>query len=367
MRGLTSLPVLARGRWCLFFLPALYLLFGNSFNREPSASAGDEPAENLSSYGLFKGNGATQEPDAGVVPYDINTPLFSDHAAKYRFVRLPPGKSATYDPDKVFDFPVGTIIAKTFAYPKDFTDPSKGRRLIETRLLIHKPQGWVGLPYIWNDEQTEATLELAGGIQEVRWIHSDRKERTLTYLVPNANQCMGCHENNKVMRPIGPRARNLNKDFDYTSGKENQLVHWQKAGILNGAPRPENAPRLPVASDPATGTLEQRARAWLDINCAHCHNSAGPARTSGLDLSWTQRDPAQWGAWKTPVAAGKGSGGRFYDIVPGKPDASILVYRIESTELGVLMPELSRRMVDQDGVALIREWIASLRDQRAKR
>jgi uncharacterized repeat protein (TIGR03806 family) len=332
---------------------------------DSGGQAEEEPPALLSAYGLFKGNGSTQEPADGVVPYDVNTPLFSDYAAKYRFVRLPPGTQAKYREPDIFDFPVGTVLVKTFAFLHDLRDPAKGRRLVETRLLIHKPEGWVGLPYIWNDQQTEATLKVVGGTRPVRWVHSDGKERSIRYVVPNVNQCMGCHENSKVMRPIGPTARSLNRRLEYPDGPDNQLAHWTKMGLLKGAPEPASAPRLPVWNDPSTGTLEQRARAYLEMNCAHCHNPAGPARTSGLDLRLAQADMAKAGVWKTPIAAGRGSGGRWYDIVPGKPDASILVYRMESRETGVMMPELGRRLADDEGLALVRAWIASLPDPRA--
>src|SRR5262249_50081420 len=141
-----------------------------------------EPPEKLSAYGLFTGNGATQQPAKGVLPYDLNTPLFSDYTAKYRFVRLPPGTTAKYHETEAFAFPVGTIIAKTFAFNHDLRDPSKGQRLIETRLLVRKPEGWIGLPYIWNDTQTEAVLEGIGATRDVRWLHTDGKERTLNYI-----------------------------------------------------------------------------------------------------------------------------------------------------------------------------------------
>jgi uncharacterized repeat protein (TIGR03806 family) len=330
----------------------------------PKLGSSAAPPAWLSAHGLFQGNGSTQSPVEGVIPYDINSPLFSDYAVKYRFLRLPPGTSARYDAAEVFDFPVGTILVKTFAYLHDARDPSRGRRLIETRLLIHKPDGWIGLPYVWNEEQTEATLEIAGDRKAVRWIHTDGKERTLSYLIPNTNQCLGCHENRKVMRPIGPTARQLNRAFAYPEGTENQLVHWTRQGALQGAPAPEQAPRLPIWDDPATGMRDERARAWLEINCAHCHNPDGPARTSGLDLRSGQTDAARMGVWKTPIAAGRGTGGRSYDIVPGRPDASILMYRLESTEPGVMMPELSRRLIHQEGVALIREWIAQMPAER---
>ena len=136
------------------------------------------------------------------------------------------------------------------------------------------------------------------------------------------------------MLPIGPKARHLNRDFAYADGKENQLAHWSRLGVLAGAPAPEQAPRLAVWDDPKTGTLDARARAWLEINCAHCHNPEGPARNSGLDLLASQQNPTSFGVMKPPVAAGIGSGGLPYDIVPGKPDQSILAFRIASTHPG---------------------------------
>lgn len=318
-----------------------------------------EPFEKLSDYGIFIGNGRSQEPADGTVPYDLNSALFSDYATKHRFVRLPAGRKALYSETETFEFPVGSVIVKTFGYLHDLRDPSKGERLIETRLLIHRPEGWIGLPYVWNDAQDEAVLDVAGGTVDVSWTHTDGRARTNNYIIPNANQCKGCHENDKIMAPIGPKARHLNKDFAYDSGTENQLVHWTKIGVLDGAPAPEQAPKL-VRWDDGSATLDDRARAWLEINCAHCHNPKGPARTSGLFLMASEIDPYKRGVRKTPVAAGRGSGGRLYDILPGKPDESIFMFRLESTDPGVMMPELPRRLVDEEGTALIRQWIAAM-------
>jgi uncharacterized repeat protein (TIGR03806 family) len=323
----------------------------------------DWPPEKLSAYGLFVGNGATQEPADGVIPYDLNTPLFSDYTEKFRFVKLPPGKTIEYDAADVFAFPVGTIIAKTFAYPLDMTDPGKGRRLLETRILAHRPEGWVGLPYLWNEEQTEATLDVAGDTVEVAWRHTDGKPRTNRYLIPNANQCKGCHEadgTDKPMRPLGPTARQLNGDFPYADGVENQLTRWSKLGLLSHAIDPRDAPKLAVWDDPATGSVNERARAWLEINCAHCHNPNGPAKNSGLDLQVVQNNPAKYGVFKAPVAAGRGTGGRLYDIVPGKPDESIFMYRLASDQPQIMMPELGTRLVHAEAVELIRQWIAEM-------
>jgi uncharacterized repeat protein (TIGR03806 family) len=322
------------------------------------------PFEKLSQYALFAGEPAAQVPAEGVIPYDLNSSLFSDYAEKYRFVKLPAGKPASYRDVDTFEFPVGTVIAKTFAYPRDARDPSKGRRLIETRILKREPDGWVGLPYIWNDTQTEATLDVAGDTVDVSWIHTDGRPRTNNYIIPNSNQCKGCHKSGEVMTPIGPKARHLNRDFAYREGNENQLAHWSRRGILAGAPSPNEAPRLAAWDDPKSGTLDARARAWLEINCAHCHNPEGPARNSGLDLLAGQRNPTAFGIYKVPVAAGLGSGGRQYDIVPGQPDKSIVAYRIASTHPGVMMPELGKRLVHEEGVALVRQWIAAMADSR---
>ena len=325
------------------------------------------PPRDLAAYGLFLGDGSSQEPAPGVLPYDVNTPLFSDYAEKYRFVWMPPHTQARYRPGESFDFPVGTILVKTFGYPHDFRHPDQGRRLLETRLLIHKPDGWVGLPYVWSSDQTRATLKVAGAtLDDVTWVHTDGSRRTLRYLVPNMNQCKGCHEatGKNRLAPLGPTARNLNRDLAYAHGhRENQLTRWSRAGILAGAPAPDQAPRLAVWNDPATGSLADRARAWLEVNCASCHNPRGAGDTAGLDLRANQDDPRKLGVLKPPVAAGRGTGGRQFGIVPGQPDASILLHRLETTAPGEMMPELGRRVVHHESVALIRAWIKAMDDQ----
>jgi uncharacterized repeat protein (TIGR03806 family) len=326
----------------------------------PAPAVKAQPLDRLSQYQLFSGDLVAQDPAEGVVPYDLNSALFSDYALKYRFIKLPAGAHITYDPSDVFDFPIGTVIAKTFAFPHDMRDLSKGQRLIETRILARGPEGWVGLPYIWNKEQTEATLDVAGDTVDVSWVHTDGRTRSDNYIIPNANQCKGCHKAGEIMKPIGPKARHLNRDFPYSGGVENQLSYWTRHGVLTGAPEPAAAPRMAAWDDPKSGSLGARARAWLEINCAHCHSPDGPARNSGLDLLASQQNPTSFGILKPPVAAGIGSGGLAFDIVPGQPDKSILAFRIASTHPGIMMPELGKRLVHDEGVALIREWIAAM-------
>ncbi len=313
-------------------------------------SADADYKENLSDYGFFKGTLKDQIPSDGVVLYTLNSPLFSDYASKLRFVKLPKGQSVSYNPDSVLQFPVGTAIVKTFYYPIDERNPNKGRRLMETRVLLHEAKGWVALPYIWNKEQTDAVLEVAGGSDQVSWIDGSGKKQSFEYQVPNMNQCKGCHERSGEMTPIGPSVRQLNDGH--------QLQNWSTAGLLKGLPK-DHIPTLVNYSD-ANASLDDRVKAYLDINCAHCHNPTGPARSSGLYLTWDSKDRTAYGFFKAPVAAGRGSGNLSYDIVPGKPEQSILHYRMASRDPGVMMPELGRQLTHHEGVELVRSWIASL-------
>jgi len=315
----------------------------------------------LSEYGFFTGRLADMQASKGIIPYDINTPLFSDYAYKARFIKVPDNLHISYKEQDVLDLPVGTFLIKTFYYPDDFRDPEGKRRLIETRVMQHETDGWTTLAYVWNKEQTEAYLEIAGISSKEHWINNDGRKMNVDYIVPSMAQCKSCHLKNDKISPIGPSVRQLNKDFDYRDGKENQLIHWQKAGILSALPLLSSVPKTPVWDKPSSGSLHERAMAYLDINCGHCHREEGQANTSGLHLMADEADPFRLGIMKKPVAAGKGTGGRLFNIVPGKPDESILVYRMESTDPGEMMPEVGRKLVHKEGVELVREWISKLK------
>jgi uncharacterized repeat protein (TIGR03806 family) len=334
--------------------------------------------ERLSDFGLFESVTATNADGPrgtgpfvlaeGVMPYDLNTPLFSDYSWKFRHVRLPEGTAAKYHGDAAFDFPDGTVLAKTFAYPADMRAVDSPIRLIETRLLLKREGEWQATAYLWNDGQSDARLARTGGVTQASWVHTDGASRQTDYLVPNVNQCKGCHQTAEHdIVPLGPKGRNLNGDFAYADGVANQLAHWQAVGALVGLDESvDDAARAAVWDDPESGDLAARGRAYLDVNCAHCHNPNGAARTTGLDLSLTQNDPGKFGVWKTPVAAGRGSGGLLYNLVPGGPDESIVFLRMWSLEPQVMMPELGKQLIHDEGVELIREWIASLDPEEGK-
>jgi uncharacterized repeat protein (TIGR03806 family) len=337
---------------------------------DQAAIMAERPPQLLSAYRFFRDAGA-REPNARVTPYDLNTTLYSDGALKFRYVYIPEGQQARYSADDVFDFPVGTVLIKTFAFAADMRDPTENVRFLETRLLIHRAEGWVALPYIWNEAQTEARLSPIGGDVPVSFTNEEGESTAFDWAVPNRNQCKGCHDRAGDLVPIGPSARNLNRDDPRLFGRmprdgavsvgtfyANQLAAWLDAGLIDDLP--DQMPRVPDAYQPASGPLEQRARAYLDVNCAHCHNPQGPAHTSGLDLRWSQAEPVQWGVLKRPVAAGRGSAGYDFSIEPGHPERSILVHRMQSTDPGVMMPELGRQLVDDRAIALMRDWIAGM-------
>ena len=350
---------MARVRRLLAILAGLACLSAAPAPVDNAALLAETPAPKLAAYHLFTDPGG-RHANAELTPYVLNTPLFSDYAEKLRFLYLPPGARARYRPDGVLDLPVGATLVKTFAYPADLRRPDEKLRHVETRLLIHQPDGWVARTYVWNAAQTEAVLKRAGTRLDVRFTDRQGRARTVDYAVPNQNQCKECHQLDEGLTPIGPKARNLNGDFAYAEGTENQLARWSRLGLLTGAPAPKDAPRTARWDDPAE-PLEARARAYLDGNCAHCHNARAAASNSGLFLELEETRGPQLGIGKAPVAAGRGSGDLKVGIEPGHPDTSILAYRMASTEPGVMMPELGRSIRHDEGLALIRAWIAGMK------
>ena len=350
--------------------------------RQPTVYGPDSIPERLSDWGILVTDGKHLWLGDGVVPYDLNTPLFTDYALKLRTVWMPTGTQANYREDRELDFPVGTVISKTFHYEKaeswsadsfavvqaERESSLDGNRrldlgnhvLVETRLLVRYEKGWSALPYVWNEEQTDAFLEIAGDARRISLL-SGEGVTDATYIVPDANQCAGCHVTDhsaKEMRPIGPKAWQLNRPYSWWGNDASQLDNWSANDLLAGFEGA--APGGVRWSDPDSGSLEERARAYLDANCAHCHNPAGAADTSALHLNLEAPVDRLFGVCKTPVAVGRGSGDRPFDIYPGRPDDSIMVFRMEHTDPAIAMPELGRSTIHGEGVRVIRNWISSL-------
>jgi uncharacterized repeat protein (TIGR03806 family) len=316
----------------------------------------------LSDYGLFKDAAvSTQDPSDRGFLYRLNNELFTDYAEKARFIFLPPNTQMVYQADGVMDFPVGTIISKTFSLFMADGDRSKPQQ-IETRLLTKRKKGWVATEYLWDIDKKEAFLFLGGAVRDMRILPHGRGEAiSITYGVPNRRQCASCHVTDSEfglgqLKPIGPKAKFLNWMPD---GQKNQLADFVEKGFLKGLPQnPADVPTLPIWHRPETGTLDARAKAYLEINCAHCHNPVGPAKNTGLYLlTNVSSDTVMYGKCKPPVAAGPGTGGRPVDVTPGKADESILIYRVDHSNLAVRMPQLGRSVAHAEAVDMLKEWI----------
>jgi uncharacterized repeat protein (TIGR03806 family) len=292
----------------------------------------------LSAFGFF--DGGASKPSQALIPYTLRTPLFSDYSEKQRFIHLPAGAKLSADSTGKLAFPVGTALIKSFGY----ADSSGGLKIIETRLLLHRADGWVALPYVWRADGKDADLRVGGTRVPVTFTKPDGQRHSISYAVPNKNQCKQCHSSGDAILPVGPVLQNM------------------------VFPRKGDAATLGVKfasleakwDDPNTGTLDQRARAYLRVNCGHCHAPTGSASNSGLILDGSAKTAAAFGIGKRPVAAGRASGDMDFIVEAGKPERSILINRMKSTDPGIAMPEVGRATVHDQGVALLEQWIRAM-------
>ncbi len=365
---------------CILLISSL-LLSCSQTRPDVKLHAADAVPQQLSEWQLLTTRNNRLVLNARAVPYELNSSLFTDYAHKLRTVWIPQGEQIAFDAEETFDFPLGTVISKTFFYPtatggaanavlkeadeaQYFSDGQLDLnkvRLIETRLLVRHSDGWQALPYVWDEQQTDASLEITGDIKPLSLVTPDGEEtRPFAYVVPDMNQCAGCHETHhgsKQLMPIGPKARHLHKASIYHDG-DPQLSIWQDKLALTGLP--ETVAANADWQNSSAHSLNERARAYLDINCSHCHSPDGAADTSALLLNIQNTNALSMGVCKPPVAAGRGTGNRQYSIVPGDAEQSIMTFRMRSTKPGDMMPELGRSLAHAEGIALLSDWINAL-------
>ena len=327
----------------------------------------------LSDWQLFAVDANEFIPSESSVVFRPSNPLFTDYAHKLRTLWIPQGLQAQIV-DHEIDYPVGSVLSKTFYYPRSSSTTLtkvadnglqkislKENQLIETRLLVRKAYGWDAFPYVWNDEQTEAFLRVAGASKQVSLLDQGSREAIdFTYFVPNKNQCAGCHTTvhpDGDMHPLGAVFSQLNvSDRGIEASTVSPLEQMIELGWIS---ENENFPRSKSWQD-TSAPLQDRALAYLDMQCGHCHNPEGAADTSGLILDNSQTPAINRGVCKPPVAAGGGAGDLRYAIVPGQPEESILLYRMRSDKPDEMMPELGRSLIHNEGVDLISRWIEEM-------
>ncbi|MEJ6792189.1 MAG: hypothetical protein QNK89_05505 [Lacinutrix sp.] len=344
------------------------ILFSCSDDNNPTTDDGYEPIpvspvvlnidaypfNTLSEYNFFDGDMKVQEPSIGVIPYESISTLFTDYAKKKRFVWMPSDVKATYSGDnKIIEFPVGTILIKTFYYTN--VQPDNTTRIIETRLMLRKEDDWHFADYIWNDEQTEATFSLDGSFTTIDFIENG-VPKTTNYRIPSDVECFTCHKIQSNSVPIGVKPQNLNSNYSYPEGSVNQLEKLVAEGYLE-----DNIPstiNTVVKWSDETQPIDLRVRSYIDINCAHCHSELKHCDYRPVRFAFDETDnETNLGVCVDPDTSIPG----MIDIVtPSIKERSIMYYRMNTTAEEFRMPLLGRSIVHEEAVTLIGEWIDGL-------
>jgi len=349
-------------------LPFLLLLSCTKEEQEkaPAALPGDPerlvldvslfPFQTLSEYRFFKGDMALHRPVPGVLPFaPINT-LFTDHAHKLRFVWMPRGVQAHYNGDhQALDLPDGAVLIKTFYY--DRVQPGDARRIIETRLMYKRNGRWEFANYVWNTEQTQATLDMNGSMTPLSWIDESGTQQAVNYRSPSIAECETCHKLGSEPTPIGPKPQNLNSPYTSRDGVRNQLARWTTEGYLSSV-RPKRIVTVPHWDDPQVN-LHDRVRAYLDINCGHCHRQGGHGDYRRIRLAFSETiDPVNLGICVTPDAPFLPQ--HTHIVSRGSPARSLLRYRMASSNPAERMPQIGTSITHTEALSLITTWIESL-------
>ena len=346
--GYTRTQILSSGLVISSFAQAddgeLYVVAYNSglFYRlvfQAGAGGGTIPAS-LAATGCVDATNPTL-PAAGLIPYSVNAPFWSDGAVKDRWIALPNGQNVTVAASGHWDFPNGTVLMKNF---------SLGATLVETRLFMHHTDGsWAGYSYQWNDAHTDATL-VPGGATKL-W-------GTQSWLYPSESNCMQCHTA-VAGRSLGPETAQMNRNFTYpqTGRTANQITTLNAINLLT----PAIAGVQPAIPDPAgaSGTLAERARSYLHTNCSQCHRPGGPAPVN-LDLRYTTALNLTNACDLAPQAGDLGVGAAARVIAPGSAAHSVLLARVNRRNDANQMPPIGSNQIDVAGVALLTQWINAL-------
>ena len=340
----------------------------------------------LSEWGLFE-NIPEQIPVQGIIPYEVTSPLFSDYATKFRFVRIPEGEQIQYSNIERWQNPLGALYVKTFAYPVDVRDPESEIQLIETRIIAFNQEKdvvdmWT---YVYPEDSNEdAELVVWGPTIDVDFINSQGNPVSLNYKVPSTADCRSCHGTGERQRTLGPSSGMLNRDHNYGSDLSpnimNQINYMENLGLFSPKPPPaDSGERTTYVTNPADPAptpdeedfqqLHDRVRSYFNSNCSHCHAPDGEASNKGLFLNWenmdltnlTIQDLFTWGVCKSATSAGNGTTcTQGHDIVPGNTDESLLLCRLNSVTSGERMPPLGRTVVHEEAVTLIQQWITRM-------
>ena len=355
----------------------------------------------LSETGLFESvQGHVVSP--ALIPYSVNAVLWSDGAAKQRWLGLPKDGKIDYRKTRGWGFPDQTVIVKSFHVDLIEGDP-KSRRWIETRLLTRQGTEWYGFSYAWNEEQTEGTLVESQGRDREFVVKSDAGDKKLNWHYPSRSECMVCHSR-AANYVLGLTELQMNRTHRYGTAPENQLAVFERLGLFKNFDwsaeahdqmrkdlknkgrtsreiNDEIAARM-AARDPKTGQLlsrlpfaiekapklvdpydktqdlSARVRSYLHSNCAQCHVESGGGN-SAIDLEFTRTLAEMKIVGVRPIHDSYGIKDAKL-VAPGEPERSVLLYRIRHRDKGH-MPPLATRVVDREMAEATAEWIRAMK------
>lgn len=332
------------------------------------------PYAKLSDYHFFDGEIKNQNPSLDVLPYEPASSLFTDYAHKKRFVWMPKNTSATFNGDeKVLELPVGAALVKTFYYDNvQNITPAGGTRIIETRIMIRKSSGWIFANYVWNDEQTEAFLDLEGSYTDISWKDENNVVKSTNYRIPNEIQCIVCHKTNQVVDgittsvniPIGIKPQNLNFSKNFGTTNTNQLTKWIQEGYLQNNFSLPTASNTTIDYNDVSKPISMRARSYVDINCAHCHQTNQHCDYRPMRYAFNETG-AQNGLTNMGVCVETQDMQDFDEslaqiVNPGNVNRSMMHFRLNTTNEAYRMPLHGRTIIHEEGVQLVEAWINSL-------
>lgn len=303
----------------------------------------------LSDYGLFTQTTDLpwQSQSSGRL-YALNSELFTDFAQKYRYIFIPDQTRAQYMQSTKIEYPTGTTMVKIFSYNED---------ILEIRLAIKREHGWIFLPYIWSEQHQDAFFSFEG----ITTTYQHEEFGSIRYNIPSHSQCQTCHKiqtqsGETQLTVIGPKPQNLNRNIATNQGFINQLEDWQQQNLLTHLPDTDTIDTAPNWQDESF-SLKKRAKAYLDINCAHCHQPGGDADLSGLSLEYNRKN-IDYSHGVCNSSHGWRGGG--FDIWPSKGSVSSIPIRMRHSEAKDRMPPIGRSLVHEQAAKLIEEWIDSM-------
>ena len=309
----------------------------------------------LSETGAFK-NVRAMAPADGLIPYDVIVPFWSDDAEKSRFISVPQGQTIKFSPTGEWVFPRGTVFVKTFFLATNELNPNSLRRL-ETRLIVRDITGGVyGVTYKWRADDSDADL-LKTNLTEAISIQTPTGVHTQSWYYPSRADCLTCHTRNAGL-VLGVKTRQLNREFTFPSGiADNELRAWNHVGLFDKHVPDADLKRFPklAATDDLSRSLEDRARSYLDANCANCHRPKGTVAyfDARYDTPLTRQNLVDGSV----LIDERIDGARV--VAPNDIWRSILYMRANTTA-AFKMPPIARNTIDVRGMKLLRDWIKSL-------